>query len=326
MSSGNRISVAMTVFNGERFVLQELESLARQARLPDELVICDDRSEDRSLEIIRDFAANAPFPVRVFVNEKRLGCSKNYERAMTLCTGDLIFIADWDDVWYPERLLLMEEAFERSPGAGVAVCNADLVDENLRPLGRTLWQSSGVRISRRARLGMAQGRVFKSRLAVNGCCLAVRAHFRPLIFPIFDGKPIVFPDIFMVWTILLSGAGGIAVVPKPILAYRQHSAQMCGAGGSAYGRMGLLRQRFARIRTRPPLSPFIERLESQVAFEYSKNRRLRETALRHLRARWNLPASRVARTPVVIRELLLRRYHRFSHGFAAAAKDLLFVE
>ena len=69
----NSTSVALCVYNGERFLSQQLESLAAQTVLPDELVICDDASSDGSMRIVENFAKNAPFVVRIFKNPKNLG-------------------------------------------------------------------------------------------------------------------------------------------------------------------------------------------------------------------------------------------------------------
>jgi glycosyltransferase involved in cell wall biosynthesis len=104
LSERTRISVALCTYNGERFLHQQLDSIAMQTRLPDELVVCDDRSTDRTLAIVREFAASAPYPVRVFENQANLGFAANFEGAIRRCDGDLIALSDQDDVWYPTRL------------------------------------------------------------------------------------------------------------------------------------------------------------------------------------------------------------------------------
>ena len=73
MSARARVSVAMATCNGARFVDAQLASLAAQSRPPDELVVCDDASEDDTLERVRAFAARAPFAVRVEPAAARLG-------------------------------------------------------------------------------------------------------------------------------------------------------------------------------------------------------------------------------------------------------------
>src|ERR1022692_1712085 len=96
LSAISHISLAMAVYNGERFIGEQLESLARQERLPDELVISDDGSSDRTVEIVRDFAARVPFPVRLLIHDQNVGCTKNYERAIRECSGEVIFLCDCD--------------------------------------------------------------------------------------------------------------------------------------------------------------------------------------------------------------------------------------
>lgn len=63
----------MAVYNGERFIREQLDSFVRQTRLPDELVVSDNASTDRTVEIVREFAARAPFPVRLFINDSKEG-------------------------------------------------------------------------------------------------------------------------------------------------------------------------------------------------------------------------------------------------------------
>src|SRR5713101_1538304 len=98
------LSVAMCTYYGARFLQEQLESIAAQTRLPDELVVCDDRSADGSVEIVRNFAKSAPFPVQLEINETNLGAIKNFEKAIGLCEGETIALADQDDIWKPQKL------------------------------------------------------------------------------------------------------------------------------------------------------------------------------------------------------------------------------
>src|SRR5687767_9778204 len=124
----------MCTYNGGRFVAEQLASLSAQTRLPDELVVCDDGSTDSTVDVINEFAVSAPFPVRAHVNETNLGSTKNYEKAIRFCAGDLIALADQDDVWLPAKLARIEQAFARSPGVGLVFSDAEAVDEGLQPL------------------------------------------------------------------------------------------------------------------------------------------------------------------------------------------------
>src|SRR6201999_469319 len=110
-----RLSVALCTYNGERFLPQQLASMANQTRPPDELIVCDDRSSDRTIDIVREFAASAAYPVRIFENESNLGSAANFERAIRLCEGNLIALSDQDDIWYPIRLQRSEQELTAHP-------------------------------------------------------------------------------------------------------------------------------------------------------------------------------------------------------------------
>src|SRR4030095_14430308 len=93
MSDPLFVSIALCSYNGERYLQEQLDSIAGQSRLPDELVVCDDRSLDETAEIIRAFASKVPFPVRLTINERNLGSTKNFEKAISLCRGDIILLS-----------------------------------------------------------------------------------------------------------------------------------------------------------------------------------------------------------------------------------------
>lgn len=321
-----RISIAMTTYNSDKFVAEQLESFVRQERPPDELVVSDDASTDRTIKIVRDFAAQAPFPVRLLVNPQNLGVTKNFERAISGTTGEIIFLSDSDDYWYPRKILLMAKALEDIPQAGLAVCNADIANELLETADRTLWAHVGFSPGpkpQNAPLGVQDRACW---LPAGGCCLAMRAALKPLVLPLPTGQEFKKGghDIFIFRTILCSGAATVALVPTPLLAYRRHPGQATHSPTAGF--LGRLSSRLASCRERPYLlEPLIERVGSNLAARYSLWPAVRASALLHWRARKSLPTSLTRRLPVVARELLTLRYHRFSRGLPTAAKDLLLL-
>lgn len=310
----------MTTYNSERFVAEQLESFLGQERLPDELVVSDDASTDHTIEIIRDFHNRAPFSVRVLVNGQNLGTRGNFERAIAECSGEIIFLSDADDYWYPQKIFRIVKALDAAPKAGLAVCNADLVGEHLEPLGTTAWERIDRFFpSRRLLEKIAQGKDYRCYMPTGGCCMAFRAKFKPLILPMTSPY-----DKFIACTIVCSGAGGAVLLSEPLMAYRRHRSQVTFRDPVSS---------FTRVLTRlsahhePPnaLPQLVERLERNPATRFSMNPGIRLSALRHWRARINMPSSLPGRLRVVSRELLARRYHRFSGGFVTAGKDLFFA-
>jgi len=324
------ISIAMAVYNGERFIRQQLDSFIGQTRLPDELVVSDNASTDRTVEVVREFAARAPFPVRLYINQRNLGVTKNFERAISECTGDIIFLSDCDDVWYPIKVAAMERAMTEWPQAVVALCDADIADEEMGLLGHRLWEENRFAPSLRLQRAMAAGKTFKRSVPTLGNCMAFRAASKSIILPLPDGDLFqsAGQDVFIAWTLVYSGMGGIICINRPLLAYRQHPGQATGAGAhrsTAAFLAGFFAQRKERSWT-PLFAAVSKRLESINSHSQPIIPGMRSAVLRHWRARACLPANRVSRIPIVARELLTMRYHRFSRGALTALKDLLFVE
>jgi glycosyltransferase involved in cell wall biosynthesis len=105
------ISVAMATYNGEKFILEQLNSLAAQTVLPNELVVTDDGSTDSTHEIVEAFAKTAPFKVKIHRNAERLGFANNFLQCASLCAGELVAFCDQDDIWLDRKLELCRAAF-----------------------------------------------------------------------------------------------------------------------------------------------------------------------------------------------------------------------
>jgi glycosyltransferase involved in cell wall biosynthesis len=146
----------MATYNGERFIRQQLDSLAAQTLLPHELVVCDDRSTDATLSIVQEFAGVAPFPVSIHQNSERLGYSDNFLRAAGLATGEWIAFCDQDDVWLPEKLAHVAAAAKSQATVVLVVHSATVVDPHLRPTGQRF---SEIEIGRRRIVGPLQQKI-----------------------------------------------------------------------------------------------------------------------------------------------------------------------
>lgn len=127
------ISVAMATYNGERYLEEQLESLAAQVVLPAELVVVDDASTDATVAIVERFAARAAFPVRITRNPTTLGWGQNFVRAISLCTASLIAPCDQDDVWHPDKLATCARWFAEHPDLALLVHSCRVTDVRLTP-------------------------------------------------------------------------------------------------------------------------------------------------------------------------------------------------
>lgn len=319
-----RISVALCTYNGERFLSAQLESFAAQTRLPDELVACDDGSTDGTLSILRDFAKRAPFPVRIERNPATLRSTKNFEKAILLCQGDLIATSDQDDVWLPEKLALSEAEFVRNERVGLVFTNAELVDEDSRATGSRLWDA--IHFSRAARRRVRDGRAFEVLLRqwlVTGATMMFRADLREFVLPIPENW------IHDAWISFLVGAmAPFAGVERSTILYRQHPTQQIGAKkltwkeiyrlareqGPEYFRLEhdrfiLARARLGRLSARLEDPRFLALVERKIVHQ-ARRLAIAESPSRPRRILWGLG------------ELLRGGYSRFSPRWSHVIQDV----
>jgi glycosyltransferase involved in cell wall biosynthesis len=246
------MSIILATYNGERYLPVLLESLSKQTRLPDELVVCDDGSSDDTLAVVRAFAATAPFPVHVHVNPMNLGFNRNFLSGAARCTGELIAFCDQDDVWQPEKLAQCARVF-RDGGVVLAVHAAEVVNQDLQPLGYAIQDFGRSRVVR----SLATDPFFGPRGFSMVCraSLLQRLPFeqRPRNL---EGKPQDFDE----WIGFLGSVfGKTAYLQARLVRYRQHGQSVtavaqstgllpsarrsAGAGAKSYAyRVQLLRE------------------------------------------------------------------------------------
>ena len=318
-SGQNRISVALCTYNGERFLPQQLASIAQQTRLPDELIVCDDGSTDRTMSLLREFAASAPYPVRIYENEHNLGSAANFERAIRLCGGNLIALSDQDDIWYPIRLERSEQEFTAHPQAGLVFSDADVIDDRDGLTGRTMWQRLGF-AGKRARdlLGGKYLLLAKHRF-VTGATMMFRASLRDRCLPIGEGW------IHDEWIALITAAFfELRPIDQPLIRYRIHGSQQVGLQNKLEQRTkGTPAQRhWDRLaESTRELELLCAALSEMVLDSRRGVLPAYQQHLRFLAFRANLPALRLIRLGPILTHYPEYKLH--ASGLASALKDLV---
>lgn len=202
-----KISIAMATYNGENYILEQLESFVMQTRQPDELVITDDCSTDSTIDVLKNFQKNAPFTVKIYINESNLGYTQNFNKALLLCSGDLVFLSDQDDVWFDDKLEYMVNLLKQHVDQSVFMCDAELTNEVLSPSG----------VTKQMQIKRLRG---KLNGFVTGCCIMVKKDFLDQVLPI--------PEYFKGhdnWIVNLSDALNQRYVDSKVLQYyRRHGS------------------------------------------------------------------------------------------------------
>jgi hypothetical protein len=316
----------MCTYNGARYVREQLKSIASQTRLPDELIVSDDRSHDGTLAMVKEFAHTAPFPITISVNTNNVGVNKNFENAIRLCKGDVISLSDGDDVWEPHKLEMIEQLLTNQPGTGLVFTEAELVDAELEPLGRKL--SASVGFDRRKKRWIRKGKAFDLCLAqqtfLTGATMAFRAEFNDIILPIPDEGPL-YHDGWI--ALILSPLTGFGFIDHPTIKYRIHSGQCVGIPPPRNLNQITGTKKTESSSYLSQAAQFQEAYERLANTPHSLSDELASSKLRkkiqHLEARAGMPSRRHSRFRYVLKELATLHYHRYSRGWLSAGKDLL---
>lgn len=221
------VSVALATYNGERYLPEQLASIAHQTRPPDELVIGDDQSSDATERIVREFARQVPFDVHFTRNPERLGSSQNFAAILARCSGELILLSDQDDLWAAARVQRSIEVLSAHPRAGFAFSNAALISGEGEPLSGSLWARAffGAREQQKFRERRGHEVLLKTNV-VTGATMAVRRDALPSALPVPPGW---VHDGWLAF--LLERQHGAVAVDEPWIAYRVHASQQIGVVG-----------------------------------------------------------------------------------------------
>src|SRR5271157_357108 len=208
-----KISIAMATYNGAKYLHQQLDSFTGQSRLPNELTVCDDLSSDETIEILRNFSRHAPFEVKIVCNEKNLGYTANFEKALSLSSGDIIFFSDQDDVWFRDKIEFVESIFERNEKTMVVVNDQELTDHQLTPSGLTITSNAQA-------VGIAD-------YLSAGCCTALRTKFKEILIP-FPAKLIPYDK----WIHHMANSFKVRTVTDRVLQYHRRHETNSSTGRS----------------------------------------------------------------------------------------------
>lgn len=212
------ISVALAAYNGEKFIEKQLESLRDQTLPPDEVIICDDRSTDKTVEICRAFIEkNKLSGWKIEINAENLGYCRNFYKAIEKTNGDLIFLCDQDDEWDGNKLAVMAEIMEKHPQLRMLSCRYRLINGAGAP-------AAGVRVPHYEPLfdGKLQTVTAESLIGhsyIRGCSSCFKSELKQLLKPI-DLSGLLGHD----WLLAMLAAlnGGAAIINIPLMSYRCH--------------------------------------------------------------------------------------------------------
>ncbi|WBV61968.1 glycosyltransferase family 2 protein [Chryseobacterium camelliae] len=218
-----KISVALCTFNGEKYLQQQIDSILHQTVKVNEIVVCDDGSGDSTLQILQEYHNQFPEIFRIYSNEKNLRSVKNFEKAISLCTGDFIFLSDQDDIWEEIKVERYLNHFKQHPTIDVICSNGYLIDDNNTQLEKyTVWDVPQILKSN----NLDYFKIFCTiGNFATGASMAIRKSFveKILPFPLIDG---FHHDEWI--AVIASEENRFDFINDKLFSYRIHSEQQVG--------------------------------------------------------------------------------------------------
>lgn len=217
------ISVCIATFNGEKYIKKQLESILVQLSIEDEIIVTDDESTDKTLEIIFSIEDNR---IKVFHNVKDLGligtvaasfrfAAKNFENAILKCKGDFIYLSDQDDIWSADRISKTKPYLQNND---MVMCNYAVIDGCDQIINEKYYSVDPVK---RTVFGNLASTPFL------GCCMAFRRSVLDYTLPF--PKACVGHDLWI--GCMVMHLGTYKFVNEPLHLYRKHSANVSPATG-----------------------------------------------------------------------------------------------
>lgn len=205
------VSVCMATKNGVPFLREQLESILPQLTEEDEVVISDDCSVDKTLEVITSFQDRR---LRVLENHSVHGITRNFERCLKAARGNYIFLADQDDVWLPHKVEVMRNALARFD---LVMSDCQLVDDHLRMQERSFYSVNN------SGKGLFKNLIKNSYM---GCCMAFTSRVRDRAVPFPADIPIHDFWLGLVAELYFN----VHFLPDTLLLHRRHYSNASTSG------------------------------------------------------------------------------------------------
>lgn len=268
-----KLSVSMITFQGAAYLKAQMDSILGQSIPVQEIIVCDDGSTDGTREILASYAAEYP-QIQLHFNKKNLGTIANMQQCLRKTTGDLIFLADQDDVWLPIKVEKTLAFFQKNPEADAVFSNADIIDEvGETQFGMTLWDI----------IGFPYGEVdladFERRVdnVVTGAGLAFKRN-PELLEKNIPQIPGLLHDGWI--GLYFAAKNTLKATPEKLFQYRSHANQQ--VGGKVKERQGLLDFNLALYDGVPVMKDFatwkaaMKRLYNNLDLPYMNKEKIQE--------------------------------------------------
>ena len=197
----------MGTYNGSRYVERQLRSILNQLDQADEVIVVDDHSSDTTLDVVKKINDSR---IKIDRKESNEGVLRTFERAIRLASGDIIFLSDQDDIWYPEKVRCFLQAFDKHPEVTLILSDTKVINDADEVVAESFFKGLGGYSPR-----LLHNIVKNKHL---GCAMA----FRRCMVEKFLPFPVDIPQ-HDIWIGCVNSIYGQPLfLDRPLMAYRRH--------------------------------------------------------------------------------------------------------
>lgn len=248
------IQILMATYNSEKYLRKQLDSIIEQSNKDWKLLIRDDGSLDKTIDIVEEYRLEYPDKVRLIKNEgTEHGADTNFYELLKQASGDYVMFCDHDDVWMPDKVeVSLKKIQEMEAYYGKSMPILVYTDKYIVDKELNILPEEGYSKVHRTELNY-----FLVENYASGCtCILNKNLYQNIIVPGID----IFYDY---WCVLVAGAiGKIGYLDKKTMKYRQHGDNVTGET-----RVNSLSYIFSKIKRKDLNSYQIYFLQAQELFD-----------------------------------------------------------
>ena len=221
-----KISVAFIVYNGANYMRTQLDSIIAQTHKVDEIIVCDDGSTDGTKEILEEYKKSYPDLFFFHYNKENIGHTKNIEKAIQACAGDIIILADQDDYWETNKVETIVKWFEQNLTMNGVFTNGSLMNSNGDLDNKYgLWDVMSFSYNKVNNSQDLKLYINTVENAVTGATLAIRNNL-PFLKQPFPPIQHLVHDRWLAMN--LAETNSLGILNEKLIRYRIHSEQTIG--------------------------------------------------------------------------------------------------
>lgn len=267
-----RVDILLATYNGENYLVEQLESILSQSYSNFRLLISDDCSTDGTRKILEEYKEKDN-RIQLFFQGKNLGVIKNFEYLLKKVESKYYMLSDQDDIWKNNKIERTVEKLENSE-SDLVYTDLEVVDENLNVTYKSYWKLKG--IYKKVKKYNNFEALYLNNF-ITGCTLISKKEFIDDILPLPNTSKFVLHDYWI--ALIISQKGKIAYIEEPLIKYRQHKNNKIGSKKQSDTLKSIdeIRELFIRVKK----EHFKVFIENEDKFENPKIKKLNKKALKY---------------------------------------------